>query len=208
MNKLSSAILTSLFALLLSCSPKVNTSQEISKQKVRKAGQLVASEAAKELSGNLGKAISEGGVSHAINFCNVEAMPLTQQLSEKLRVDIKRATHKPRNPANLADVEELQVIKKWQSQLESGEDIKPVLNKRQSYYEFYAPIRINNTLCLQCHGQRGTDISPENVELLSSLYQGDRATGFNMGDIRGMWAITMPVDSAKIISLIQTVERL
>lgn len=194
-------------AVTVSCTSKSGSNETATKPKARDAGQAVVSEAAKELSSNLSSAISEDGVSHAIKFCNAEAMPLTQQLSEKFGVDIKRATHKPRNPANLADVEELQVIKKWQSQLESGEDIKSVLNKRQRHYEYYAPIRINNPLCLKCHGQRGTDISPENTELLSTLYQGDRATGFKMGDIRGMWAITMPVDSAKISAIKKNVQQ-
>ena len=202
-----SAVVMSLLVFITSCSKNSTNATEASKKQVLKTGHIVAKISTNELSGTLGRALSEGGVSHAIEFCNVEAMPLTLQLSEKFGVDIKRATHKPRNPANLADVEELRIIKKWQSQLATEEDIKPVVNKRKQHYEVYAPIRIGNTLCLQCHGERGSDITPKNVELLSSLYQGDRATGFKMGDIRGMWSIQMPVDSAKIAAILKTVEQ-
>ena len=202
-----SVVVMLLFVLIISCSKKSADIPEASKKQALKAGHIVAKTSTKELSGNLGRAISEGGVSHAIEFCNIEAIPITQNLSDSLGVDINRATHKPRNPANLADVEELRIINKWQSQLASGEDIKPVLNKRKQHYEVYAPIRIGNTLCLQCHGERGSDITPKNVELLSSLYQGDRATGFKMGDVRGMWSIQMPVDSAKIAAILKTVEQ-
>ncbi len=191
--------------LFFACSRSTDKNQPASDEMAVEAGRLIASESFEELSGHLGAALKEGGVSHAIEFCSVEAIPITQKLSNEFNVDIKRATHKPRNPENFANADEMKIIQVWQEQMESGEEISPVASKTNSHYQVYAPIRIGNQLCLQCHGDKGTDIQPENVELLQSLYNEDRATGFEMGDLRGLWSIRMPADSAEVAAIISMV---
>jgi hypothetical protein len=54
---------------------------------------------------------------------------------------------------------------------------------------FYSPIVITNPLCLQCHGIPGTDLAPSTVALLQQLYPRDEATGFKLGDLRGLWRV-------------------
>ena len=48
-------------------------------------------------------------------------------------------------------------------------------------------------LCLQCHG---TAIAPPVAEKLAELYPGDKATGFEQGDLRGAFVITRQLDQA------------
>jgi hypothetical protein len=50
---------------------------------------------------------------------------------------------------------------------------------------------INNAQCLNCHGTPGKEVLPENHELIKGLYPQDRATGYSMDDLRGMWSIRL-----------------
>lgn len=57
---------------------------------------------------------------------------------------------------------------------------------------FIAPIVLGNPLCLQCHGTPGEDIDPETLASIQKFYPNDKATGFKLGDLRGLWRITFP----------------
>ncbi len=159
---------------------------------VREKGMEISKKAFGTLSGNLQQAVSEGGVSYALKFCNVEAIPLTDSLSEQSGIEIRRASHRPRNPANEADSLEMETIKKYLAKIENNEDPAPITYRYKKSFIYHAPIRINNGLCLSCHGQPGSDITEENLSVINELYPKDRATGFNMGDLRGIWSIRFP----------------
>jgi len=42
---------------------------------------------------------------------------------------------------------------------------------------------------LQCHGEPGKDIQAENLTLLHQVYPDDKATGYKLGDLRGIWRV-------------------
>jgi hypothetical protein len=164
-------------------------------------GQKIAKAAFNTLSSNLKNAMEKGGIQHALQFCNVEAMPLTDSLSNHHDVSIRRASHKPRNPYNTADSLEAKVIKQYIDQLESGKKLQPVTYADENRITFHAPITITNALCLNCHGQAGKDIAKSDLETIRELYPKDQATGFSMGDLRGVWTVRFPAthfDSLKI----------
>ena len=46
-------------------------------------------------------------------------------------------------------------------------------------------------LCLACHGQ---EIAPPVAEKLAELYPGDKATGFEEGDLRGAFVVVRQLD--------------
>ena len=58
----------------------------------------------------------------------------------------------------------------------------------RSTVAFYAPIKVQD-LCLNCHGQPGTDIKAADYDLIKKLYPEDEAVGYKSGDLRGMWSI-------------------
>jgi hypothetical protein len=164
-------------------------------------GQKIARATFQTLSSNLKNAMAKGGVEHALQFCNVEAIPLTDSLSNHHDVSIRRASHRPRNPYNTADSLEAQVIKQYIEKLESGTKLQPVTYADENRITFHAPITITNALCLNCHGKVNEDISKENLDTIQELYPKDQATGFAMGDLRGVWTVRFPAthfDSVKI----------
>jgi hypothetical protein len=151
-------------------------------------GRAISSQAFGLLSSNLLTAIQQSGVSNALPFCSALAMPLTSLVANTNEVNLRRVSHRPRNPVNLANPRELELIDRFRSALAAGEKPQPVLVTNGTV-TFYAPIVITNQLCLQCHGQPGSEITPENLDLIRRLYPADQATGFGLGDVRGLWRI-------------------
>lgn len=155
-------------------------------------GKAIIQASFKTLGSNLKRAMSEGGVSNALKFCNVRAMPLTDSLSGHYGVTVKRVSHRPRNPGNRADSLEMADIKTFINQLETSGELEPRIHFQANTIEFHAPIQISSQLCLNCHGTPGTDIAEPDLEVIKNLYPEDEATGFSIGELRGMWVIEFP----------------
>jgi hypothetical protein len=159
-------------------------------------GKAIAAETFSLLSSNLQSALQQGGVSNALPFCSLAASPLTAGMAGKHGVGIRRVTHKPRNPAGRADATELAVLNHFEAGL-TGTNLPPplVTNFTASTVTFFAPIVLNNELCLKCHGEPAKDISAENLAIIHQHYPQDEATGFKLGQLRGAWRIDLPLVS-------------
>ena len=145
-----------------------------------------ALETKKVLGKNLMGAIQKNGTIAALDFCNSQAMPLTDSMGIKHNATIKRVSDKNRNPKNKANVEELKYITQFKKQMAKNVDIKPVVVESGKKIRFYYPIE-TNTMCSQCHGK---EIKPEVKTQILKLYPKDLAVGYNESDVRGMWSIT------------------
>ncbi len=146
-----------------------------------------ALETKKILGKNLMEAIQSKGALHALEFCNIKAIPLTDSMSRRYHAEIRRVSDKYRNPANRANVEEMEYIARFKKQVAAGEEPAPVLLERYGIAQFYYPI-VTNTMCLQCHG-KPSDILPEVRRKIATLYPGDLATGYAENEVRGIWSI-------------------
>lgn len=72
--------------------------------------------------------------------------------------NLKRITHKPRNPANRATEEEQRLLERFQAEVRAQRSPGPVvvLHANRSV-SVYVPIVIPNALCLMCYGKPGTE---------------------------------------------------
>lgn len=172
--------------------PTAQTAAAIDTSLVMNEGKQITKVAAKTLVSNLKQAMSEGGIENALRFCNVEAMPITDSLSRNYDVTIARASHRPRNQSNRADSLEMQTIKKYLSQIDKEQKLEPAIYKAEDAITFHAPIQIPNGLCLSCHGEPGVNIAEADLKTIKELYPEDEATGFEMGELRGIWTIRFP----------------
>ena len=139
------------------------------------------------LMGALTEAMKAGGGASAIGVCNVEA----PAIAEALRVDgvqVGRATRKPRNPANVATGWQAEALSRFETMARSGESLdgatwaRRLPDGRTAYAE---PIVIQ-PLCVTCHGEV---LGAELGDAVRATYPGDRATGYRVGDLRGVaWA--------------------
>ena len=163
---------------------------EADRERYLREGQEIAQATFAALSGRLARAMQEGGVGNALEYCNLAAYPLVDSLSAVHGAVIRRTSLKVRNPRDEATAAEWEVLKAYEESEAKGEDLKArVLLVNGEQAAFYAPIRIQ-PLCLQCHGKVGEDISVENYAIIRRLYPGDEATGYELNDLRGMWSIS------------------
>ncbi|MEZ4720975.1 MAG: DUF3365 domain-containing protein [Flavobacteriales bacterium] len=151
-------------------------------------GRFYAKSIKTELGKNLMAAINEKGAPDALSFCNAHAIPLTDSLSAHFGVSISRVSDKPRNPKNIANEDEREIISTYKTQLANSEDLKPLLIEEGSGYRFYAPITTNQ-MCLQCHGSASEDILQATKDEIARLYPQDKATGYGENEVRGIWRI-------------------
>lgn len=148
-------------------------------------GNKISSATFLALSAELQQAMSSGGVSNAINYCNIKALPITDSLSIKYNVKIKRTSDKVRNQNNIASKEELKVIQDYKTELKAGKKLKAQITSSSTGNKYYAPI-ITNTMCLKCHGNK-SEIDSYNI--IANLYPDDLATGYKSNEVRGIWSI-------------------
>lgn len=135
---------------------------------------------------NLMGAIQSKGTMHAMEFCNVQAMPLTDSMSMHYNAKIRRVSDRNRNPNNKANAEELKYIEQFKADLVNKRESKPVVIEKGNQVQFYYPIP-TNTMCLQCHG---TQVKPEVTKQILKLYPKDLAVGYGENEVRGIWSIT------------------
>ena len=143
----------------------------------------IAEQTKKNLVGNLTKQISENGAEKALEFCNVNAIPLTQKLEAENGVMVKRVSDKNRNPDNAANETELKIIEQFKTQLAKKEELKATMENGV----FYAPIT-TNAMCLQCHGSE-KEMKPEVLAKIKSFYPNDKALGYKENELRGLMVI-------------------
>ncbi len=127
--------------------------------------------------------ISERGAPHAITFCNENALPLLDSISNIHGVSVTRVSEKYRNPMNKPDKQDLVALKA----LSKG-NIKYYQNKNASIY--YAPIRIGMPTCLKCHGE-AKDIDAPTLTKIKELYPSDKAVDYKIGEFRGAWKVSL-----------------
>src|SRR5690606_20395573 len=96
----SIAFLLTITALSACTNPKQQTISEEEKAALMLLGDSISMEMQHVLLQNVGEAIQKGGTNYAVEFCNIQAMPLTDSIADHLKVYIQRLSDKNRNPAN------------------------------------------------------------------------------------------------------------
>lgn len=177
---------------LSSCNPKqqqnTDAVYEIDTLAFMQRGDSIAKVMQEVLLQNVMQANKAGGPVYAVAFCNERAMPLTDSLSQIYNCLIQRISDKYRNPANMPDKTDKDVLVRMGSSI-SGE---PMLVSENGKVIYYKPIRIAMPACLNCHGTEGKEIAMTTIEVIRQKYPDDLATGYKEGDFRGLWKITFP----------------
>ena len=130
--------------------------------------------------------INKKGFEDAIAFCSLNAIPITDSISKIKEVSIQRVSHKSRNVNNEANETELQIINQFRKE---NERKHPVIISGNGNSIFYAPIYIVSPLCIKCHGKVDSDIQPEVYKTILAKYPFDKATGFEINELRGLLKI-------------------
>ena len=140
------------------------------------------------LKNNLKLALMAGmqkGPLNAISVCKDQAPAIAGSLAVD-GVQIGRTSHRLRNPANSAPEWVDPVLRIY---LEEESDRAPravsLANNREGYVE---PITIK-PLCLACHGET---LTPDVATQIETMYPQDKATGFVIDELRGVYWVEYP----------------
>lgn len=128
------------------------------------------------------------GPATAIEVCRVKAPGIADALSVD-GVKMGRSSHKLRNPDNAAPDWASPIMQAYLDKASSREPrIVELAGDRWGYVE---PIMVQ-PLCLTCHGSQP---APDVAERIAELYPDDKATGFQTGDLRGVFWLEFPADT-------------
>ena len=188
-KKLAMLLLFTISTIVLffqSCSNQHNQNQSIENHLAQ--GDSITKIAFDTLRKELMYAMSTKGTIEAIDYCKINAVNITSIYEEGKITSIKRAALKFRNPSNASDSIETLVLNKYIESKNKGETLTSQLIKQGEITHYFKPILLKNA-CLSCHGDPVKDIKPEVLSQIKKIYQEDKATGFNMGDVRGIWHV-------------------
>lgn len=191
MQYIGKLVLVLLVVVLVSCNTAEKKQKQVEKEKVeleaalQKGNQLVKM-TFENMSGKLKSTIQEYGAIEAIQYCRVEAVPLTTALEEE-GIKIKRVSNKYRSPHNAPSEEAKKILSKFENETANGKKSETIVRKSEDgTIHYYKPIYMQ-ALCLNCHGDPGINVPDEVVTQLNELYPEDKALGYKMNDFRGAW---------------------
>lgn len=135
------------------------------------------------------KTIGEKGFPGAVEFCNTAALHLTDIYSNE-GITIERSSDKLRNPANAPDSMEKRILAAYLKLKNENQELKPLFEKDVTgKYHYFRPI-ILQAMCLNCHGDKASQIKKDTWDLLRQKYPSDSAFNYKEGDLRGIWHVT------------------
>lgn len=145
----------------------------------------------KALGKNLMGQLKKNGTLKALEFCNINALHITDSISKHYNVKIQRVSDKPRNTKNKALSSDLKIIEDYKLDLKQGTELKPqILTTLKTNKMLYAPI-ITNKMCLQCHGKPKIGIKEDIINKIDLLYPNDKAKDYSEQELRGVWKISL-----------------
>lgn len=157
-------------------------------------GDSISNEAQKQLMDRLHKAVDEKGYPNAVSYCKLEATSQLVRMAEKYGVTIRRTSARPRNPENAPSGEELPILDAYAYNFENGLENEPNIQQLQNGETllYTKAIVIQEEFCLNCHGTAQKEIKEETLIEIDSRYAKDVAREYKVGQLRGMWSISIP----------------
>jgi len=145
------------------------------------------------LQGELQTALADGGPAVAVEVCRTRAPAIAARLTEESGWRIGRVSLKPRNGAlNAPDEWERRVLRQFEDRRAAGADSKTLTYAEVTTQNGRATYRFMQAIptaaaCLMCHG---ATLTPEVAQALDAAYPGDRARGYQAGELRGAFTLS------------------
>ncbi|MFN0252761.1 MAG: DUF3365 domain-containing protein [Kofleriaceae bacterium] len=183
--------LLTILGLLAGCGTRsnTNTSREVTAAELER-GHALAGNLKKALVAELGTAIGKG-LPNAIEVCQTRAPAIAAALSTD-GARVGRTTRRPRNPSNRAEGWKLDALAQFEDQHARAQPLKTATFSRvlPDGRVAYAEPLVIQELCVTCHG---TELANEVRTALAARYPSDEATGYAVGDLRGIvWVELAP----------------
>jgi len=169
--------------------PVVEEKPDFDHKSYKMKGMIIAKTTFKTFKSKIKEVGQKDGLTAVVDFCHDNASKLTDSIGKAHNVVIKRTSHKLRNPKNKPNAEEKAILDQYLQLQKENQELRPIVQKdKEGYVHFYGPIKIKKA-CLQCHGEPVKDIPEPILEKIKENYPEDQATGFQLGELRGIWDI-------------------
>lgn len=131
-----------------------------------------------------------GGPVRAIDVCREVAPAIADRASAESGADVGRTALRVRNPDNAPDADAIRVLERFRTEVAAGAAPEHYRVHEDGSARYMRAIVLNPP-CAICHGTR---LAPSVVEALAEHYPEDRATGFEVGELRGAFVIDWPAE--------------
>lgn len=125
------------------------------------------------------------GPAEAIALCRDEAPAIAEALSGD-SVRMGRSSHRLRNPANAGPRWVAPILEAYVK--DTSERLPRTVVLEDNLRGYVEPIFVQ-PVCLACHGE---DLAADVAAQVNELYPADQATGFEVGDLRGVFWVEFP----------------
>lgn len=188
-SRVSTLLLTGVIGVVViagvSCS---GTRHEVDPDDIKRA-QAALGQYKKELMGALTTALADGP-EEAIHVCQTVAPGIAEDLSTA-GVEMGRTSHRLRNPDNAPRPWMERLLADYVADPADTEPRAVLLGRGR--FGYVEPIFVK-TMCLTCHGK---DVDVAVRATVKEAYPSDEAIGFQTGDFRGLFWVTMPLDESQ-----------
>ena len=136
------------------------------------------------------------GPSEAIAVCRHLAPEIARDLEGETGWRIRRVSLRPRNPNNAPDARERSILEGYHMRAAAGQRPQALHTTAIVDGEDGPRVHVMRAIpvlepCLTCHGSA---IEKTVAEQIAALYPEDQATGYEVGDIRGAFSMSRPLD--------------
>ena len=144
----------------------------------------------------LNREIEQGGAVQAIGACQLQAPEMARQASEASGWKVRRVSLRERNPKAVPDAWERAALEEFDRRVAAGEPPMALEKAERVEAGGTATLRYVRALpvaplCLQCHGETAQMDAGVKARL-GQLYPHDRATGYAVGQVRGVITLSKP----------------
>ncbi|ASP38295.1 glutamate synthase [Bacterioplanes sanyensis] len=142
---------------------------------------------ATSLQQTLATTLKADGPVAAIKVCNTAAPEISRALSRQ-GWQVGRVSQRLRNTDNAPDEWERATLLRFEQQLAAGQDATTLEHGEQVDGRFrYMKAIATQAVCLTCHG---TVLSTAVQQAIAQRYPLDRATGYDIGQLRGAFSLS------------------
>lgn len=133
---------------------------------------------------NLTQKMAKDGAVAAVEFCHIEVKPIAKAAAgpDLTKYEFGRTSHKIRNPQNQAQDWMRPYLETFQRSTAKAPE-KPAIHTFSDGKKAYFEALYVGPQCLTCHGEA---VGGALREKITSLYPKDQATGFKLGEFRGL----------------------
>ena len=161
-------------------------------QAAMKMGETVSRGVQAALVRKLTAAIPAEGLVAAGRYCQQANLPGADSLGKAYQAAIRRYRLKGElDKKDLSD-KAFQVLDAYRYSAEQNQSLDPGVQGDGPSLLYSAPVLLNNAVCLECHGQVGTDVSEADYRALSARYRLDSLVNYRTGQPVAVWLLRFP----------------